>query len=45
MEKDVKKFEKDAVHAAREYENRELELPIALLILTSIYLKVLLIGR
>jgi hypothetical protein len=37
MEKDVKKFEKDAVQAAKGYENCELVLPIALMFLTSMY--------
>jgi hypothetical protein len=36
MEKDVRKFEKDAVQAAREYKNREFVLPIPLLFLTTI---------
>jgi hypothetical protein len=36
MEKDVMRFEKDAVQAATKYKNRELVLPIPLLHLKSI---------
>lgn len=42
MEKDARIFEKDAVEAAREYEIRELVIPVAFLFLSSI-LKILLV--
>lgn len=45
MEKDVKKLEKDAIQAAREYENCELVLQyIPLLLAIICKLKILLVG-
>ena len=39
----MKKFEKDAVQATRDYENRELVLPNCIFIF-NIILKILLVG-